>query len=116
MGMADELDTAAEVNGPSPVPLEVPVARGAEQQFPDPFPMGMPAYPVMRADASAVPFTINWDQAYSDTPVRRANPGSTWVKDFVQNLGQSEASRNPNASLRVQIPVVGKTTPALSRL
>jgi len=30
----------------------------------------------------------------------------------VQHLGKSEAVRNPNASLRVQIPVAAQTAPS----
>ena len=101
------------------LPLAQPVDRRADQQWPDLFPIAMPE-PVAPASgataADSVPSLIKWDQSVSDSTARRTSTNPTWVKDFVQNLGQSENVRNPNAKLRVNIPVVSKTTAATSQL
>jgi hypothetical protein len=57
---------------------------------------------------------INWDRTYGDSAGRPAGTSMPWVKDFVQHLGRGEAHRNPNASLRIHIPVTGNLAPSIN--
>ncbi len=41
---------------------------------------------------------------------------SRWMVDFVNHLGLSETERNPNAALRLHIPVSSDPAPRLSSL
>ena len=67
----------------------------------------------------AVP-TINWSGVYAEpvSPLALTKPVKTqaWQSDFVNNLARSEAQRNPNANLRVQVNVAPKLTAELSSL
>jgi len=55
---------------------------------------------------------IQWGKFQHQPVVPAPQAQPLWVDDFVQHLGKSEAVRNPNASLRVQIPVAAQTTPS----
>jgi hypothetical protein len=57
---------------------------------------------------------IEWDKVYGRAPAQSAGPANApWLRDFVQHLGQSEAQRNPNASLRIHIPVTPQASPSV---
>ena len=63
---------------------------------------------------------IDWNRRYSapekvTIPVA-ASTGGDWRGDFVTQLGRSEAERNPNASLRVQINVAPKLKAELTSI
>jgi hypothetical protein len=63
---------------------------------------------------------INWSNSFPAAGVWSA-PAADWSKpswrgDFVNHLAQSETQRNPNASLRLHIPVTAKVSPTLSGL
>jgi Ca2+-binding RTX toxin-like protein len=46
---------------------------------------------------------IDWSGKFFDNTGLPKTSSSAWLEDFVNHLGQNEAQRNPNASLRVQI-------------
>ncbi|MBL8470825.1 MAG: hypothetical protein JNM98_03430 [Rhodocyclaceae bacterium] len=50
---------------------------------------------------------IDWQGSYAEASRKKAAPAtdSRWLGDFVNHLGRSEAQRNPNAALRVLLPV-----------
>ncbi len=63
---------------------------------------------------------INWGTDFNAKgdwikPVK-AEKTPTWLGDFINHLTQSEAQRNPNASLKLQVPVSSKVLPALNAL
>jgi Ca2+-binding RTX toxin-like protein len=64
---------------------------------------------------------IDWGNVYQEpaaalAPSAAASGTTDWRSDFVTGLGRSEAERNPNASLRVQVNVAPKVKPELSVL
>jgi hypothetical protein len=63
---------------------------------------------------------IDWNRRYS-APEKVAIPvaasrNQDWQGDFVTQLGRSDAERNPNASLRLQINVAPKLKAELSSI
>ena len=62
-----------------------------------------------RAPAPSIDWTLGGASgaALATAPAGKGN----WVRDFTQHLGQGEAQRNPNASLRVQLPVSASAAP-----
>jgi hypothetical protein len=64
---------------------------------------------------------IDWTSTKAGAPIfeiRTANAGSgsSWVDDFVTNLGQSSADRNPNDKLRISAAIHSKAAPSVSLL
>ena len=61
------------------------------------------------APAPSIDWTLGGAKAVA---LATAPAGKTgWVRDFTQHLGQGEAQRNPNAGLRVQLPVSASAAP-----
>jgi len=86
---------------------------------------GMRPVDLMRSESeisSALPAApkINWTSIGTDTPPQIVLPtpakAPAWQSDFVNHLARSEAQRNPNASLRVQINLAPKVSADLSAL
>ncbi|MDB5978261.1 MAG: hypothetical protein JWR07_5021, partial [Nevskia sp.] len=60
---------------------------------------------------------IDWQGSYrGGTRQPAAAGGGRWLDDFINHGGQSEAHRNPNAGLKVHVPVSSKALPAVSRM
>jgi hypothetical protein len=63
---------------------------------------------------------INWTPIGTDTPpqilVAAPAKAPAWQSDFVNHLARTEAQRNPNANLRVQINLAPKVSANLSAL
>jgi len=97
---------------------QVPVAA-AGAALADP-PYGRPVLDVPQPspfDAAAAPVEdlaprIQWGKFEHQPVVPAPQAQPAWVEDFVQHRGQSEAVRNPNASLRVQVPVAAQVAPS----
>src|SRR5262249_34671075 len=53
--------------------------------------------------------TIKWDNSDDDAAENLASDPAAgspaWLDDFLNHLGQTEAQRNPNAGIRVRVPV-----------
>ena len=58
---------------------------------------------------------IDWSNGSTRTVAAEAS-ASKWVGDFINHLGKTEAQRNPNAALRLQVDAAPKVTPRLSVL
>jgi hypothetical protein len=50
---------------------------------------------------------IAWSVSYEGT-LLPPTPASGWQQDFVSHLARSEAQRNPNAALKVQVDLAPK--------
>jgi hypothetical protein len=65
---------------------------------------------------------IDWSNLYAEpvqalaTPVAASSKAQEWQADFVNQLALSEAERNPNANLRVQVAVAPKLKAELNTL
>ena len=73
-----------------------------------------------RSDSQADSPVIDFSGKFSGngvwaSPTSGSNK-SKWMVDFVNHLGLSEAERNPNADLRLHIPVSSNPAPRLSSL
>jgi hypothetical protein len=86
-----------------------------------------PAVAQAKADAPVAPVVIDWGAvSYADTSRSGAEYGPStlataqtkdWRHRFVNDLGRSQAAANPNASLRVFLPVSASASiAATSRL
>jgi Ca2+-binding RTX toxin-like protein len=86
---------------------------------------GMPPVDALRNEPD-IPATlpeapqINWTYIHTDTPPQILMPTpakpAAWQSDFVNHLARTEAQRNPNANLRVQINLAPQLSPGLSAL
>jgi hypothetical protein len=61
--------------------------------------------------------TIDWKAPVIASPAAVASAkASNWQEDFVNHLARSEAQRNPNAGLKVQVNVTPKLAATLGAL
>ncbi|MCB1943613.1 MAG: hypothetical protein KDI53_16485, partial [Candidatus Accumulibacter sp.] len=71
-------------------------------------------------DDKASPPVIDWSASLggqgSGADVVRPAARSDWLGDFVNHLARSEAKRNPNAALRVQVDASPRATPSLTTM
>jgi hypothetical protein len=76
-------------------------------------PYGMPPATPATPVVPASPPNIDWNLVAGRTVAAPhvAASNAIWVRDFVQHLGRDETTRNPNASLRVQLPLSSSVTP-----
>ena len=127
-----DFDPLLVADGTAKVPIRVDEAAGIEsaqgtvrysRQALDPSAVAAlnPAPQERVSLASSIDLGIRWDTA----PVAGASGGASsagasarkdWRRDFVLNLGQSEARRNANLGLKISLPVAASVSPPLARL
>jgi Calx-beta domain/FG-GAP-like repeat/Bacterial Ig domain/TLD len=67
--------------------------------------------------SSALAPLIDWkSKPVGDDKSAEEETPQTWIADFLNHAGQSEAQRNPNAGLRIHVPVAGKIAAEVSQL
>jgi hypothetical protein len=100
----------AMVTSTETTPLSKTMAAAPEQEY------------AVNSGADAVSFTaksnIDWSGriALPVQPAGAAGKAQEWHTDFVTQLGRTEAERNPNASLKIQVTVAPKLKAELSAL
>ena len=92
--------------------------RGGAAQAPAVFdlPMFAAVPPAVRAplvDVATRP-VIDWSAGRSRPQAGTTASADKWLGDFVNHLGKTQAQRNPNAALRLQMDVAPKLAPRLS--
>jgi hypothetical protein len=108
-GVMSEMLAAGTRTTTAVTTTEPRVVPGALMRIEPEFPGLVPAVPM-----------IDWSSLHADTTPQIVLPtpakAPAWQSDFVNHLARSEAQRNPNASLRVQINVAPKVSANLSTL
>jgi Ca2+-binding RTX toxin-like protein len=67
--------------------------------------------------SSALAPLIDWkSKTFGDDTKPEEETPQAWIADFLNHAGQSEAQRNPNAGLRIHVPVTGKIAAEVSQL
>jgi len=75
-----------------------------------------PASPAASIFGAQTGGTIDWSGTLLGAAGGGGDSGSHWLGDFVNHLGKSEAQRNPNSVIKVQVGAQTEVLPALSRL
>ena len=73
--------------------------------------MTVPTVPTPVAPLAAP--AIDWSANYAVNLVPNVSPVKDWQQDFVNHGARSEAQRNPNASLKIQVGLAPKLGAAL---
>ena len=119
--LAHELGHAGGLDHAGDGVMQATLAAGTRSVAPAEPPRGqhetlLPTFTVPSGGAtSAAAPVIDWQAVFTpgERPLAGAKAPVDWLGDFVNHGAQSQQERNPNADLRVLIPVTTRTSPQL---